>query len=355
MQIRTGTTSTNTRVMPVGGREKYCCMITNKRLYPLLLLCLSFNFSNVYAQNNPPDTLEPILPLPSKLELDLDKVALGKTLFFDKRLSKNGDIACADCHQLDSGGDSGRVSDVSHGYSNYLINTPTIFNARYNFRQNWDGSDASLKQQLKRILDGHPPFETSIDKLILIYRSDKTISSRFSTIYRSGLTRESLLDSLVEFEKSLVTPNSRFDKFLNGDKTVLSEDERSGYHMFKSLGCVSCHQGINIGGNLYQKFGVFYNYIAERGSTTAADYGRINVTGRSIDEFVFKVPSLRNIAVTAPYLHDGSASTLEEAIFIVGKTQLGRNLTGEQVYLLKAFLLTLTGEYNDSPLSDTAQ
>ncbi len=342
-------------------------MIPNKRPLPLFLLSLSLCFSAASAQNSSAvDVMqnadiitatdkEPILPLPATNDLDPEKVALGRELFFDKRLSRNEETACADCHQLDQGGDNGNTHDVSHGYSDYFINTPTIFNVRYNFRQNWDGSDESLEQQLKQILSKHPPFNSDIESLLKKFRADDNISSQFSTIYRSGLTRETLVDSMVEFEKSLVTPNSRFDRFLNGDKSALTKDERSGYHLFKSLGCVSCHQGVNVGGNLYQKFGVFYNYIAERGNPTQADLGRFNSTGRTMDKYVFKVPSLRNVAVTSPYLHDGSASTLEEAIFVVGKTQLGRNLESEEIILLKAFLLTLTGEYNNTPLTDNME
>ena len=131
---------------------------------------------------------------------------------------------------------------------------------------------------------------------------------------------------------------------------ILNDDEIKGYKIFKELGCISCHQGINIGGNLYQKFGVFYNYIAERGDIKKPDYGRINITDRLMDAYVFKVPSLRNIAVTAPYLHDGSAETIEEAISIMGKTQLGRLLSTDEVLYIKAFLNTLTGEYKNIPL-----
>lgn len=330
-------------------------MITNKHPISLSLLSLLLFSCSALAQEAPQQLENAIFPVPLQVELNAAKVKLGKTLFFDKRLSKNNELSCASCHQLEHGGDSGQVSDTSHGHTDYLINTPSIFNARYNFKQNWDGSDSSLREQIKKIFNQHPPFETDLDALILKYREDKALSSRFSTIYRNGLTKESLLDSFVEFEKSLITPNSRFDRYLMGEKDTLSKDERAGYRLFKSLGCVSCHQGINIGGNLYQKFGVFYNYLAERGDMSKADLGLNNISKREIDTSVFKVPSLRNVAVTGPYLHDGSAATLEEAIFIVGKTQLGRNLQLEEIRLLKAFLLTLTGEYKNTLLTDNKQ
>ena len=158
-----------------------------------------------------------------------------------------------------------------------------------------------------------------------------------------------MADAIVEFEKTLITPNSRFDRYLRNDGS-LTNKEIEGYTLFKELGCVSCHQGTNIGGNLYQKFGLFYDYLAERGNIQKQDYGRYNTSNREMDKFVFKVPSLRNIAVTAPYLHDGSAKTIEQAISIMGKTQVGKVLTDNEIELIKSFLNTLTGEYKNRPL-----
>ena len=329
-------------------------MITNKYAFPAVILYTSLAMLPALAQNSPVTTGDPFFPLPEVADLDPDKIALGKKLFYDTRLSENGQYACATCHQLEHGGDSGNTKDESHGFTALSINTPSIFNSRYNFRQNWSGSDRTLREQLVKTFDRHSPFDTSLETVVERLRQDPALRTDFNTLYREGLTPDTLVDSLVEFEKSLVTPNSRFDQYLQGKHEALDDDELAGYELFKNLGCVSCHQGVNIGGNLFQRFGVFYNYIAERGETTRADYGRINNTGREMDRFVFKVPSLRNIEVTAPYLHDGSAKTIEEAIFVVGKTQLGRKLDSEEIYLLKAFLLTLTGEYNNNPLSAVA-
>ncbi len=295
---------------------------------------------------------EPVRALPAATLVDTGKARLGERLFADKRLSADQQTACIDCHQLEHGGASGRTSDTSHNDPAIRINTPAIFNVRYNFRQNWDGSRKNLAEQTESILEQPSPGQ-ALDQVLDRLREDENISQQFSKVFRSGLNRQTLIDSLVEYQKSLTTPNSRFDRFLSGDESALDDTEKQGYQLFKSLGCSSCHQGINVGGNLYQKFGVFYNYIAERGHATKADLGRFNVTGRESDKYVFKVPSLRNIAVTSPYLHDGSAESLEQAIYIIGKTQLGRNLDSEQVRLLKAFLLTLTGKYQDKTLSDT--
>ena len=295
---------------------------------------------------------EPISPIPLQVEIDENKAELGEMLFFDTRLSNNNQLACASCHQLDAGGDDNVAFGISMAASQHIINTPSIFNAQFNFRQNWDGSVKTLEEQIDMVVNNHHEFKNNWDDIITALSNDHELKNDFHEIYLDGVTRKNIIDVLVEFEKTLITPNSRFDKYLRNEDDALSEDEIKGYIAFKELGCISCHQGVNIGGNLYQKFGVFYNYIAERGDIKKIDYGRMNTTNRQMDAFVFKVPSLRNISVTAPYLHDGSAATLEEAISIMGKTQLGRTLTADETLLIKAFLNTLTGEYKNKSLED---
>ncbi len=164
---------------------------------------------------------------------------------------------------------------------------------------------------------------------------------------------ENLTNALGEFVNTLVTPNSRFDRFLRGDESAITNEEKQGYALFKEYGCISCHQGVNIGGNLYQKFGIFYKYFEARGNFVTADNGRFNITGREKDLHVFRVPSLRNIELTAPYLHDGEAKTLEQVVEIMGRTQLGKSLDSSDVDLIVKFLKTLTGEYDGKPLGDT--
>jgi len=329
-----------------------CTGITIKNWLQRACYLLSVIFAlPCFAQPPVPSAEVAIIPLPEMLHLNSDKVKLGEKLFYDTRLSTT-QLSCNSCHQLDQGGDSDRTTDISHGYFAFAINTPSIFNARYNFRQNWDGSEPSLKEQLKKIFNNHAPMNTDMRGIINRLRQDPSLNAEFMRVYKKGLNTENLLDSLVEFEKSLVTPDSRFDRYLRGDRSALNKEEKQGYRLFKKIGCITCHQGINIGGNLFQKFGVFYNYLAQRGHIANADYGRINITGRKMDKYVFKVPSLRNVAVTAPYLHDGSAKTLEDAIYIVGRTELGRSLNSNQIQKLKAFLLSLTGEYKHRILRD---
>lgn len=323
--------------------------LANSFYSTFLLLCTTY--SAPLCANNNLYRKEPISPIPLKVISNNAKTELGKSLFFDKRLSKNNTIACASCHQLDNGGDDNEAKGFSSLTCMHVINTPSIFNARFNFRQNWDGSAENLTQQVDMVINSRHEFNNSWNSIMTILSQDAKTRSRFDQIYANGITKDNIIDAIVEFEKTLITPNSRFDRYLRLEDNVLSEEEIEGYALFKELGCISCHQGRNVGGNLFQKFGIFYNYIAERGEITKNDYGKFNESGREIDKFFFKVPSLRNISITAPYLHDGSAETIEDVIAIMGKTQLGRTLTKDEIHLIKIFLNTLTGEYNHKSLS----
>lgn len=317
--------------------------------FSLIALLYASSIGIARAENSAEDDKvyrqEPISPLPQTVEVDADKATLGEMLFSDTRLSNNNQIACATCHQLDAGGDDNLSKGLSLSAENNVLNTPSIFNAQFNFRQNWNGSADTLQQQIELMMEDDHQFNNSWDNAIDELEKDNELVKRFDQSYPDGITKNNIIEAIVEFEKTLITPDSKFDRYLRNEEVSLTKEEEKGYILFKEFGCISCHQGINIGGNLFQKFGVFYNYFAERGNITETDHGRKNITGREIDKYVFKVPSLRNIAVTAPYLHDGSAETIEEAIRIMGRSQLGRKLTNDQIGLIKAFLETLTGEY----------
>jgi cytochrome c peroxidase len=180
--------------------------------------------------------------------------------------------------------------------------------------------------------------------------SDPQYRTDFAAVYPNGIDMASVKNALATFERSLITPNSRFDRYLRGDESALTVEELRGYKLFRQVGCVSCHQGMNLGGNLYQKFGIMDDYFSVRGHVTEADLGRYNTTRRDEDRFVFRVPSLRNVAVTAPYFHDASAATLEEAVRVMARYQLGKNMAPDEVTGVTAFLRTLTGEYMGRPL-----
>ena len=174
-------------------------------------------------------------------------------------------------------------------------------------------------------------------------------TARFAGLYPEGVSATAILDAIASYERTLLTPNSRFDRFLDGDERILTPLELTGYRRFLDYGCASCHQGVALGGNMYQRFGVMQDYFAGR-PVSPSDLGRYNVTGKEEDRHVFKVPSLRNIAVTAPYFHDASAGTLEEAVAVMGSYQLGRELGSEDIRSLSAFLRTMTGEWRGKRL-----
>jgi len=282
--------------------------------------------------------------------LDKNTVALGKRLFFDKQLSADNSIACVNCHQLNLGGTDQLARSVGIKGAIGNINAPTVFNSGLNFKQFWDGRAETLEEQVNGPL--HSPIEMGSDWKTVIAKLNRNIEYQtlFANVYNDGITANNIRDAIATFERSLTTPNSRFDKFLKGDKTALTALEQSGYQRFKDFGCVSCHQGVNMGGNMFQIFGVMGDYFADRGNVTETDWGRYNVTGREEDKYFFKVPSLRNVAETPPYFHDGSAQNLDDAVKVMLKYQLGRVFSDEDIQALVAFLRTLTGEYNGQAL-----
>jgi len=289
------------------------------------------------------DILQPILPLAPIPDLDPLRVALGERLFHDSRLSADFSLACASCHNLAKGGVDGRR--VSVGIRGALggINAPSVLNSGYSIAQFWDGRAASLEEQAAGPIQNPIEMGATLPQVMGRLEQDKGLMAEFKRAYGDGLTEANLFNALATFERSLVTVNSRFDRFLRGEKQILTAIEIEGYRRFRELGCASCHQGALVGGNMYQKFGVLGDYFATR-PTTPADLGRYSVTQREEDRHVFKVPSLRNVALTAPYFHDGSAETLEQAVSVMARYQLGRDLSTEDVGRLVAFLKTLTGE-----------
>jgi cytochrome c peroxidase len=286
---------------------------------------------------------EPIQPLPEKLDLDAGKVSLGRALFHDKRLSKDNSISCASCHDLAKGGVDGRKSALGIKGQVGPINTPTVLNSGFNFRQFWNGRAATLEEQAAGPVHNPGEMGSNWQEVLGKLGQDAKVVGLFKSVYADGLQPRNIQDSIATFERSLVTP-SRFDRYLRGETNAITEDERRGYQLFKNYGCVACHQGINVGGNMYQTFGVLGNYFKDRGNITDADLGRYAVTKNELDRYVFKVPSLRNVALTAPYFHDGSAPTLEAAVEIMFRYQLGRPAPAADKASIISFLKSLTGE-----------
>lgn len=294
-------------------------------------------------------TDEPIKPLPLEITLDPKRVALGDKLFHDKRLSKDGTVACATCHDLTRGGvDHVKVS-VGVGGATGMVNAPTVFNSGFHFRQFWDGRAASLEEQVNGPLTNPSEMAADWPNVMATLGKDPVLVAEMNAAYPDGLQPDNIRDAIATFERSLITP-SRFDRYLRGDKDAITADEQQGYQLFKSYGCIACHQGQNIGGNMFQVFGVMKDYFKEQGSVNDADLGRYNVTKIESDKHVFKVPTLRNIALTAPYFHNGSAATLEDAVDVMFRYQLGRIAPAKDKALVVTFLRSLTGEYKGKPL-----
>ena len=300
---------------------------------PVLLFTLA---AGVGAQ---PLLAEPIRPLPVKSGVDPARAALGRALFHDLRLSQNNTQSCATCHQSGHGGADPRP--LSPGGPHMLRNTPTVYNSTFNFRQGWLGRYSGIEGVLEHAMGAAPGAPSAWDIVASRLTGDAAIGAHFNQVYGDDISAALVKDALGSYLKSLVTP-SRFDRYLRGDKSALSIDEKAGYAKFKSYGCVSCHQGINVGGNMYQKFGVMRELGQD--ALIAADLGRYTLSGRAADRHMFRVPSLRNVALTAPYFHNGSVATLEEAVGAMFKYQLGRDAPKPDQELIVRFLKTLNGE-----------
>jgi cytochrome c peroxidase len=317
----------------------------------LLALALA---APVRADPAPAHDEEPISPLPLSVAVDPARAALGARLFDDTRLSRNGRQSCASCHPLDRGGVDGLARAPSASRADVLRNTPTVFNVGFNLSFNWDGSARTLEEQADGVIRSPAQFANDWPTVLARLRADAGYAAAFKAAYPDGLGQKNVLDALAAYQRSLVTPNSRFDKYLRGQRDALTAGEQQGWQLFKAFGCVACHQGMNVGGNLYEKFGVFRDTKPDRRPGEAPDLGRYAITKDERDREVFRVPSLRNVALTPPYFHDGRAATLTDAIRTMGQVQLHRDLKPAEIEQIAQFLRTLTGEFQGRPLTAAA-
>lgn len=301
---------------------------------------------------------EPVRPILANTDVDQRKVALGYALYHDTRLSVDNTVSCATCHGLNTGG----VDNLqySKGVANNIggVNAPTTYNAVYNFVQFWDGRAKTLAEQAA----GPPlnPIEmasTSFDEIIAKLAKEKQYVEAFDSIYADGITEANITNAIEEFERTLITPNSKFDKWLLGDKEALNADEVHGYELFKTNSCATCHVGANLGGESYELMGLRHHYFDARGmELTDEDNGRFKQTKDERDRHRFKVPGLRNIELTWPYYHDGTRATMEEAVRDMALYQCDVELKDSEVAAIVAFMRTLTGEYQGKLLkSDNVQ
>lgn len=296
---------------------------------------LFFIFLSVTLSN----AQEPILPIPKQHEVDIAKAKLGQELFMDTRFSSDNSTSCLSCHNIYEGGADSREVSLGFNAQPGDIHSPTVLNARYNFRQFWNARAKDLKEQV----DGpiHNPVEHNMNKELVEKKLNNSehYQERFEAVYGVQTIRYShFVDAIVAFENALYTPNAKFDRYLRGE-VQLSQEEKEGYTLFKQNGCITCHNGINIGGNSLQKMGTFKEY-----ETPKIFPDRSFITKKESHKNVFKVPTLRNIALTAPYFHDASAKTLEEAVETMSHFNLGIRLSKEEVHSIVLFLNTLTGD-----------
>ncbi|WP_296061097.1 cytochrome c peroxidase [uncultured Amphritea sp.] len=315
--------------------------IIPKAVMSLLLLCtpvLAMDLSS-----------EPISPINPDNQLNQGKISLGRELFHDPRLSSDNSISCASCHNLKDGGADD--TNVSMGVSGALgtANTPTVFNSSLNFAQFWNGRAANLNEQINGPI--HNPVEMNANWPLIVKRlsQDPTIRQQFEAFYPDGVSTDNIRDAITEFERSLLTLNAPFDRWLRGEESALNNEQKKGYRLFKSYGCISCHQGTNVGGNMYAPFGAVKDiseYFNRRGtSLNDSDLGRYTITKDAADRYLFKVPSLRLASRTAPYFHDGSVKDLESAIKIMGRFQLGREIPDEHITAISRFIGSLKGDH----------
>lgn len=286
---------------------------------------------------------EPITPIPDSLPHDPVKAALGKRLFTDVRLSKDDSISCESCHFLDRSGVDFLDRSIGIGGAKNKRNSPTVYNSALNFRQLWDGRAETLEQQIEAatkspVVMGMENWDKIVDKVSEL----DDYSEAFKRAYGQSINADNIQHAIAEFEKTLLTPNSPFDLYLKGNSTAISPQAKKGYQYFKAYGCISCHQGVNVGGNLFQKMGVLKDIALH--PVLGQDLGRYTITGNEWDKRVFRVPSLRLVSLTPPYFHDGSVATLSEAIDVMIEYQLGRQVPEEHKLAIIEFLKSLAGQ-----------
>lgn len=297
---------------------------------------------------------EPIQPIPKSMEVDDKKVALGFRLYHDARLSGDSTISCAHCHALNAGGVDGRKTSIGVGGAVGPINAPTVFNSVFNVEQFWDGRAPDLQAQA-----GGPPLNPiemaskSWDEIIVKLDKDPVLKQDFNAVYPEGFTGNNITDAIAEFEKTLITPDSPFDNWLRGDSTALTAQQLHGYKLFKENKCATCHGGMILGGRSFEPLGLKKDY--EFGEVTVQDIGRMNVTSEERDKLRQKVPTLRNVELTAPYFHRGDVATLDEAVKLMLRYQVGKELPQKDVDDIVAFLKSLTGVYTPYVSQNEAQ
>lgn len=291
-----------------------------------------------------------ICPIPASLELDEAKVEMGRRLFLDNRISLDGTLNCATCHILEIGGADHHDVRTSEGINGLHggVNAPTVYNAGFQIRQFWNGRAADLREQAEGPATNPVEMgDQTWDDIVARLSKDKALVKEMEALFPGeGLTRQTVTLAIAEFEKSLITPGCRFDLYLQGDENALNEQEKQGYALFLENSCAACHTGVAMGGRSFEHPFIYGDYFADRDESIAYngdDDGLRGFSGKAEDLHKYKVPMLRNIALTAPYFHDGTQQSLEEAVEAMGEYTLNKEFSAEEELAIVAFLRTLTG------------
>ncbi|NLN93772.1 MAG: cytochrome B6 [Candidatus Hydrogenedens sp.] len=298
---------------------------------------------------NPDTMFKGMQPLPESVETDPVKVTLGQKLFHDVRLSKNDTVSCATCHDLGKGGTDQLKFSKGVGNAVGTINSPTVFNSVFQFAQFWDGRAVDLADQADGPVNDPAEMASNWKQIIEKLDEDDAFQEEFLAAYPEGYSKETFTNAIAEYEKTLLTP-APWDDFLKGDESALSDVQKAGFQHFQDLGCYTCHTGVLLGGCSYELMGLRRDYYRDRGNVVEADYGRFNETKDEYDRFRLKTPTLRNIALTFPYFHDGTVETLEEAVDSMVKYQVGKKAQASQTAEIVEFLNSLTGSFQGVPL-----
>ena len=295
-------------------------------------------------------------PVPKDNPITKEKVELGKQLFFDPRLSVDGTVSCNSCHNVMSSGTDNRPVSVGVNAHKGGRSAPTVWNAAFLTAQFWDGRAATLEDQAKgpilnSIEMGMPDKETVVKRLKSIPGYQKQFIAVFGG--KDPITYDNVAKAIATYERTLITPNSAFDRYLKGDKSALSKEAKQGMELVEKVGCTSCHNGPNfagptnlpVGQGFYQKFPTYTGSEYEKKYNLTSDMGRFEATKKEEDKHMWRVPTWRNVALTAPYFHNGSVKSLDEAVRVMAKTQLNKDLEDNQTKSIVAFLNSLSGEF----------
>lgn len=324
------------------------------RMFPLLMMLAFFGLAAGQApaqsalMQQAQGLFKPIPEQPPTLKgnpASPAKVELGKMLYFDPRLSRSHSISCNSCHMVGMGGVDLEQTSLGHRWQHGGRNAPTVYNAVFDVAQFWDGRAKDLEQQAGGPLVNPVEMDTTEAHVVEQLKGIPGYAPAFARAFpgvAQPITFENVRKAIAVFEATLITPNAPFDRYLKGDDHALGADAKAGLALFINKGCVACHKGINVGGGMYAPFGVVERPGAEILPPT--DKGRFAVTHTVSDQYVFRVPALRNVVLTPPYFHSGSVWDLRQAVGIMGSAQLGTKLSSADVDKIVVFLHSLTGE-----------